>query len=156
MTAGCLLFNDVKAPHLVTILLSLLYLLSFTFMVYLVIKVTASDPTDLTTSLERRSRLCTNITDRKLIFDQEKYSFFCDLCNTHVLENSKHCFKCNRCTFEFDHHCAWLSNDIGLYNYVNFLRMLLTVLLTCFFQLAMCCYALTVFWDDSSDEFIFL
>ena len=32
--------------------------------------------------------------------------------------------------------------------------MLLTVLSTCFFELALCCYALTVSWDE--DIFIFL
>ena len=61
--------------------------------------------------------------------------FFCNICNTLVIEHSKHCAKCNRCSFEFDHHCIWVSNDIGRLNYVLFLRMLIFMNMTFFLQI---------------------
>lgn len=66
-----------------------------------------------------------------------------------MLKNSKHCFKCNRCTFEFDHHCVWLSNDIGLYNYIDFLRLLLAVITTNILQLAFCTIAISLLSSPS-------
>ena len=47
-----------------------------------------------------------------------------------MINGSKHCRQCNRCTSNFDHHCIWVSNDIGERNYLAFVRMLLFVLLT--------------------------
>ena len=68
--------------------------------------------------------------------------FHCDVCDTHVLKNTKHCGRCNRCTYEFDHHCVWVSNDIGLHNYIDFMRMLIAVFFTMMFQIIYCAYTL--------------
>ena len=42
---------------------------------------------------------------------------------------------CNRCTYNFDHHCQWVSNDIGGKNYKDFVRMLVSVMATLLVQL---------------------
>ena len=76
------------------------------------------------------------------MFNPDDYQYFCRICDTHVLKNSKHCGKCNRCTYEFDHHCAWVSADIGLLNYIDFLRMLLGVLATVLVQCGLAVYTL--------------
>ena len=61
-----------------------------------------------------------------------KHDMNCEICDAHVLNNSKHCRPCNRCTAEFDHHCSWINNCVGLSNYAHFMRMLilLNVVLT--------------------------
>ena len=71
------------------------------------------------------------------------YQFFCDVCDTHVLKNTKHCQRCNRCAYDFDHHCVWVSNDIGMHNYIDFIRMLMAVLATVILQFIFCAYLLT-------------
>ena len=75
---------------------------------------------------------------------QNTAEFYCNICQAHVIENSKHCQMCNRCTYEFDHHCRWVSNDIGRLNYIAFMRMLLFVILTFIFQISICVVAITI------------
>lgn len=86
-----------------------------------------------------------------LDFKSVDYEFFCEVCDTHVLKNTKHCQRCNRCSAEFDHHCVWVSNDIGLHNYIDFMRMLTAVLFTFIFQIAFCVYTLCEL-SDIPDE----
>ena len=80
-------------------------------------------------------------------FNPDDYRFYCDLCDTHVLLNTKHCQRCNRCAYEFDHHCVWVSNDISLHNYIEFIRMLIGLLATMVFQIILCIYTLVYIWD---------
>eukprot|EP00347_Sterkiella_histriomuscorum_P007383 403349149 len=53
-------------------------------------------------------------------FNDENFEYFCDKCDAHVNDNTKHCNRCNRCTKEFDHHCIWLNNCVGYNNYRDF------------------------------------
>lgn len=55
------------------------------------------------------------------------YKYFCRLCDTHVLDRSKHCGICNRCVDEFDHHCDWLNNCVGKKNYYMFIALIIMV-----------------------------
>ena len=66
-------------------------------------------------------------------FDNSAYLYFCEVCQTHVANDAKHCGQCNRCVDGFDHHCRWLNNCIGRSNYESFFRVI-----CCFF--AMCCF----------------
>ena len=118
--------------------LSVAYAICFTLMVIQTALVTISDPSDPTTKLNRMHRESLKAAnegkaDRVVIFNENKFEFYCEVCDTHVLRNSKHCQRCNRCTYEFDHHCLWVSNDIGLHNYASFIRMLAAVLFTILF-----------------------
>lgn len=50
----------------------------------------------------------------------------CSTCHQVKPARSKHCSICNRCVLLFDHHCIWLNNDIGYYNYIHFFIFLLS------------------------------
>jgi len=45
---------------------------------------------------------------------------FCSICQVTVRLDSKHCWECNKCVANFDHHCPWLNNCIGALNYASF------------------------------------
>ena len=122
--------SDTSSLQVVTLVLGVLYLIAFTNMIVWTAKTTASDPSDPTVALERLVRQAKKNKMACPQFNPNDYSFFCDVCDTHVLKNTKHCQRCNRCTYEFDHHCVWVSNDIGLHNYIDFMRMLIAVMCT--------------------------
>jgi hypothetical protein len=50
-------------------------------------------------------------------FKEDEFEYYCPVCDTHVLEGTKHCNRCKRCAKGFDHHCKWLNNCIGYNNY---------------------------------------
>ena len=66
---------------------------------------------------------------RHYILEISKDNPFCIICCSNILENSKHCKKCNKCIENFDHHCNWLNNCIGKYNYSFFYSLLLISIL---------------------------
>ena len=119
----------------ILVALAVAYFFAFLLMVIQTAIVTGSDPSDPTTKLNRLHRESLKAAnegkaDEVVIFNENKFEFYCEVCDTHVLRNSKHCQRCNRCTYEFDHHCLWVGNDIGLHNYGGFMRMLIAVLST--------------------------
>ena len=67
------------------------YLISSLLMVIFTVKVTKSDPTDPTVALERFARLAKEQRMAGVEFDACDYEFFCEVCDTHVLKNTKHC-----------------------------------------------------------------
>lgn len=54
-------------------------------------------------------------------FFEEK---FCSECNVFQNSRVKHCYYCESCILEADHHCAWLDTCITRYNMTNFLWLL--------------------------------
>lgn len=145
-----------EADKSIRIVVTICYIVCFLAMCVTTIIVTSSDPTDPTIALERLAKLARSNGMANLDFDSNDYYFHCDICDTHVLKNTKHCQRCNRCSYEFDHHCVWVSNDIGLHNYAPFIRMLIAVFLTISLQLAFCAQTLS-FLDsqlgEANDEF---
>lgn len=109
-------------------MLTVMFASSFLGMIVSTAIVTKSDPTDPTIALIRDmdQRLRDENNNRITRIAQ----FYCNLCETNVMKYTKHCALCNRCCFEFDHHCRWVNNDIGRMNYIQFMRMLLWVLMT--------------------------
>ena len=98
-------------------------------MIWFTYVVTKSDPTDPTIAQYRLHKMAQTNGLAPTSFNPHDYEYVCDICESLVRENTKHCSSCNRCGSEFDHHCNWVSNDIGDANYVDFMRMLLAVAL---------------------------
>ena len=126
--------ENVKETRIVLTILAIVYFISFIVLVVQTVIVTKHDPSDPTIKLWRTYKK--SLKDKKLgmttkvvLFNEEAFKFFCSVCNSYVMNNSKHCQKCNRCTSEFDHHCLWINNDIGLLNYAGFMRMIIALLI---------------------------
>jgi len=56
---------------------------------------------------------------------------YCQLCKINVISRRPHhCRNCNRCTFEFDHHCSFLNVCIGRRNHLAFMVFLISSIFT--------------------------
>ena len=40
----------------------------------------------------------------------------CQFCNIFREQGTSHCYDCNACVLELDHHCPWTGKCIGKYN----------------------------------------
>ncbi|ODV87329.1 hypothetical protein CANARDRAFT_189297, partial [[Candida] arabinofermentans NRRL YB-2248] len=69
---------------------------------------------------------------RSNIFKSDGVIFFddvdCKTCNLPKMARSKHCSSCENCALMFDHHCVWLNNDVGYYNYRYFIMFLVSTI----------------------------
>eukprot|EP00915_Cephaloidophora_sp_WS-2016_P004770 GHVH01006369.1.p1 GENE.GHVH01006369.1~~GHVH01006369.1.p1 ORF type:complete len:311 (-),score=22.32 GHVH01006369.1:182-1114(-) len=65
-------------------------------------------------------------SENPFLFDRLKPNLAkeCDECNIPRPLRSKHCYKCKRCVYKFDHHCRMLSCCIGLKNHICFMALL--------------------------------
>ncbi|XP_041374931.1 palmitoyltransferase ZDHHC1-like [Gigantopelta aegis] len=68
-------------------------------------------------------------------FDSSKHkhvieNHYCNLCEVHVAENTKHCRICNKCVSDCDHHCKWINNCIGSRNYLWFIMSLASAVIS--------------------------
>lgn len=53
----------------------------------------------------------------------------CRTCRTNRPERSHHCRQCGFCVLMMDHHCMWINNCVGYYNYGYFMRSCIYVLI---------------------------
>lgn len=47
----------------------------------------------------------------------------CSKCNLYKPDRSHHCKHCGHCVLRMDHHCPWIANCVGFYNYKYFLLL---------------------------------
>ena len=107
----------------VCICCSIVYFVISSLVVYFWYITTKADPSDPTIRAQRLAAL------NDEWFDGSPYEYMCEVCETHVLEGSKHCGTCNRCVNEFDHHCFWINNCVGIKNYKDFYRLIIVAFL---------------------------
>lgn len=98
-----------------------LYSISLVLLIASYLICTLVDPSDPGVKHSR------NPTKYPLVLTLEEYPKLCLLCQARVHENSKHCKACDRCTFNFDHHCVWVNNCVARANYVWFLVLIYAV-----------------------------
>ncbi len=60
-----------------------------------------------------------------LLFKKKNdFKNYCFKCCVQTTDNLKHCAICDKCCKEFDHHCFWVNNCIGMNNYMKFISFL--------------------------------
>lgn len=104
-------------PTTALISLSALYVFLSLSVVLTTIICTVADPTDPAVKSKRNPK----VSQRAADVSNPAFPKLCLKCETHVGFKSKHCGVCNRCSANFDHHCAWLNNCVGKGNYRWFL-----------------------------------
>ena len=67
---------------------------------------------------------------------------YCPTCDIFRPPRSSHCFKCDNCVQQFDHHCDWLGNDIGKRNYKFFYLLVFCLFIEDLYQIGFCIYFL--------------
>ncbi|CAD8053009.1 unnamed protein product [Paramecium primaurelia] len=107
------------------ILLGLLTLLSL----FSSIKTTLSCPTDQFLIMQIQYRK----NGKHFNYENYKLDSYCDICEAYVKENTKHCKHCNRCCQDFDHHCKWVNNCVGILNYKIFMMMITSTMFQFFY-----------------------
>mmetsp|Transcript_65703 Transcript_65703/g.207923 ORF Transcript_65703/g.207923 Transcript_65703/m.207923 type:complete len:396 (+) Transcript_65703:1068-2255(+) len=56
----------------------------------------------------------------ELAYRQMGYRRFCHRCRVPKPPLSHHCSACGKCVLKMDHHCPWVHNCVGFYNYRTF------------------------------------
>ncbi|XP_023331098.1 probable protein S-acyltransferase 23 isoform X2 [Eurytemora carolleeae] len=68
----------------------------------------------------------------------------CHTCRSVRPLRAKHCRVCDRCVAQFDHHCPYISNCVGLRNRGWFLLFTLSVAINCSITIFFACFCISV------------
>ena len=79
--------------------------------------------------------------------------YFCIKCEVRKDIDSKHCFFCDKCVKDWDHHCIWLKKCIGNNNKKSFQYLLVIVIINSIFNLVLC--VISEIGYDIKNYFIF-
>eukprot|EP00762_Andalucia_godoyi_P004758 ANDGO_03556.mRNA.1 putative protein S-acyltransferase 22 len=68
---------------------------------------------------------------------------YCYLCDSYVLQGSKHCRTCNKCVAHFDHHCRWLNSCVAKKsNYSWFFVFVCVSIVIVLYHIALCAFVI--------------
>ena len=56
---------------------------------------------------------------------------FCNKCGIGKAPNAHHCSMCEKCILAMDHHCVWIGNCVGFYNFKFFFLLCFYACLVC-------------------------
>lgn len=85
---------------------------------------------------------------------QNNFLHFCPMCATYKPPRAHHCSRCNFCVLKYDHHCPWLGQCVGFFNYKNYLLVLLYTWLLTAWVLTLLFVALAVYGLGSGWAFL--
>ena len=59
---------------------------------------------------------------------------FCTACDIVKPPRCHHCSYCKKCVLKMDHHCPWINNCVGFFNYKFFMQFIFYTCLLCLFS----------------------
>ncbi|TPX35219.1 hypothetical protein SmJEL517_g02321 [Synchytrium microbalum] len=98
------------------------FLCLFTCMMYTFYMAIFTDPgyIEYTGSEEDKKKLVITLAESGLL----DHRHYCVVCCIRKPLRSKHCKHCDKCVAQFDHHCPWTNNCIGVKNHRYFMQFL--------------------------------
>ena len=122
-----MIFNSDFISKKISAFIPIFIFLLYSFTIYLLIKVSFSDP-GILLRFPLKKNIIEDKKDRR-IFQLgyiQKYKF-CSSCMIMRPLRSTHCGDCNNCVEKFDHHCPWIGSCVGKRNYKYFFGFLLNL-----------------------------
>jgi len=80
----------------------------------------------------------------------------CKWCGKYKPDRCHHCRVCKTCILKMDHHCPWIYNCVGFYNYKFFFLLLLYAALDCHFIVWTMAESVKKCYDDPSTPFVIM
>jgi len=73
----------------------------------------------------------------------------CKWCGKYKPDRAHHCRVCRMCILKMDHHCPWIYNCVGFYNYKYFFLLIMYAAIACIFILfTMQTSVFNAFWEN--------